>query len=784
MKKTNLMLLRMILQSKSQFIAILLIIITGISVFTGMNMVAVNMQSTVDLYYSQNSFPHLFVKTNGFPENETKKIESLPGVKNASGRVTLEGRMLTEDPNERVNLRLHSTSSDNNALCKNTLMGGTLNLKKAKDVLVVDQFAIARGIEIKDKITIQVGGLQYSLDVVGIVANPENVYMMENAQSLLPDSKTFGVLYVSESFAQWVTGLPGSYNELLVEMVIGTDEDQLKDDMEDEMEAYGIKQSIDREGHLSNSVLDSEISGLDLMADSLPIIFLIVAGLILMMMLGRMVKRDRMKIGVLKAMGYSNRSVLMHYVGYAGLAGILGGLIGSLAGMALAGWMTRYYLTFFHIPIANVEVYYYYILLGIGVSTFLCIIAGIIGARGVLKISPADAMRSDAPKTGKNILFQRISWFWKRLSFSNKMILKNIFRSKKRSAFVLAGVALTFGMMLFTNSMTGVIDQMMNKHFTEFQKMEYNITFVQPVEESTIYDMTYLVDVDAIEGKIEYPFTLSSGNKEKTVTIIGLDENTQFFQFNDSQGDKVPIPKRGILLSSNLAKALDVVAGDSIRIKSFIPGKEDVYTRVSQVVTQTLGINGFMSIDYMGQLLLEKNLITGVFLDSRDAKINEKLIKVPNISSVMSSEASRAVYQEYMTMMILAIGFMVVFSGLLGFAIVYNATIVNLSSREMEFSSLRVLGFTRNEIFRMLLKENNILLVVGIIIGIPVGTILSAYSGAAFSTDIYSIAMTPTIGAFVLSTIYTIIFVLIAQLATYRKVQSLDFLKALKSRES
>lgn len=784
MKKINLMLLRMISQSKSQFIAILVIIITGISVFTAMNMVAINMQSSIDLYYSQNNFPHFFLQTMGFPENEIEKVESIPGVKAASGRINLEGRMLTDDPNERVNLQLHSTSSENNSLCKNTLMEGTLSLKGAKDVLVVDQFAQARGIKPKDQVTIQVGGIQYTLNVVGIVANPENIYMMENAQSLLPDSKNFGVLYINETFAQWAANLPGNYNELLVEMTIGSDEEQVKDALENIMDNYGLKQTIDRKSHLSNSVLDSEFTSLDTMADSLPILFLIVAGLILMMMLGRMVKRDRMKIGVLKAIGYSNSSVLLHYVGYAGFAGILGGLIGSLAGMALAGWMTRFYLEFFHIPIANVEIYYYYVFLGIGLSTILCILAGILGARGVLKIAPADAMRSDAPKTGKTIFIQRFTGFWKKLSFSNKMVMKNIFRNKKRSSFVLAGIALTFGMMLFTNSMSGVMDQMMNKYFTEFQKMDYNITFKQAVASSTIYDMSYLIDVEAIEGKIEYPFTLSSGNKEKTVAIIGLDQDTQFYELKDSQGNKVPIPEKGILLSSNLAKALDVEEGDSIKIESFIPGRKDVYTNVNRIVTQTLGINGYMNIDYMGKLLLDENLITGVFLNSHDKKINEKLIKAPNISSVMSSQASRAVYGEYMTMMVLSIGFMVVFSGLLGFAIVYNATIVNLNSREMEFSSLRVLGFTRSEIFKIILKENNILLVIGIILGIPIGTIFASYSGTAFSTDIYTIEMVPTIGALVLSTLYTIIFVTIAQLATYRKVQRLDFLKALKSRES
>ena len=784
MKKINVMLLRMISQSKSQFIAVLVIIITGISVFTAMNMVAINMQSSIDLYYSQNSFPHFFIETAGFPENETDKIKSIPGVRNASGRITLEGRMLTDDPNERVNLRIKSTSSSSDSLCTNTLMEGTLELKAFKDVLIIDQFAKAREIKPKDKITIQVGGVQYTLDVVGIVANPENVYMMENVQSLIPDSKTFGALYVTETFAQWAANLPGSYNELLVEMVPGTDEDILADALKKRMERYGLKQTIDRESHLSNSVLIAEFTNLDTMADSLPLLFLIVAGLILMMMLGRMVKRDRMKIGVLKAIGYSSRSVLLHYVGYAMVAGILGGLIGSLAGMALAGWMTRFYLEFFHIPVFNVEVYFYYIFFGIALSTALCVFSGIIGARGVLKIAPADAMRSDAPKAGKKIFIQRFSHFWQGLSFSNKMVMKNIFRNKKRSTFVLAGVALTFGMMLFTNSMSGVIDQLMNKHFTEFQKMEYNISFQQPVQESTIYDMAYLIDVDAIEGKIEYPFTLSYGNKEKTAPILGLNEDTQFYEFKDSGDNPVFIPEEGILLSKNLAVALGIDKGDSVRIKSFIPGRDDVYTQVRGIVMQSLGMSGYMNIDYMGDLLLEKNLITGVFLDSHDEKLNEKLITAPNISSVMSSEASRAVYDEYMTMMILTIGFMVVFSGILGFAIVYNATIVNLNAREMEFSSLRVLGFTRGEIFKMILKENNILLIAGILLGIPIGTIFARYSGAALSTDIYNFEMTPTFWAFILSTVFTIAFVTVAQLATYRKVQSIDFLRALKSRES
>jgi putative ABC transport system permease protein len=144
----------------------------------------------------------------------------------------------------------------------------------------------------------------------------------------------------------------------------------------------------------------------------------------------------------------------------------------------------------------------------------------------------------------------------------------------------------------------------------------------------------------------------------------------------------------------------------------------------------------------------------------------------------------RAVYDQYMTMTNLSVGFMVLFSGILGFCIVYNATIVSLGEREMEFSSLRVLGFSKLEIFYMIVRENNIITILGILLGIPVGNALAQSSSAAFSNDIYTIDMSPTVSALIMAGIYTVGFVLLAQLATYRKIKKLDFLQALKSRES
>ena len=782
--KIDTMLVRMIGRSKGQFVAVLTIIVIGIATYTAMSMTSVNMNNTVGIYYQENNFADLVLQTAAVPSQEAEQLKDIEGVKEAMGRVTMDVPMVTDNENERVNLRLITSDGKEGELNRSTILKGTMISDSGNEALLIEQFAKARGIGVGDEIKIQVGGLQRTLEVTGIVANPEYIYLMENTQSIMPDEENFGICYVTEQFGQQAAGLPGSYNEILISYEDNADEDALIDDVEDALDLYGIRQTVKQKDQLSNAVIQQELTQLDTMANTLPILFLFVAGLILMMMLSRLVKKDRIKIGVLKAMGYRNSQVLLHYVKYALITGITGGIVGSILGMALAGGMTRMYLGYFHIPLLRIEFYYSFLAYAVLLSAVFCALSGIIGARGVLKIAPADAMRADSPKAGKRILLERLPFFWKRLSFSNKMISKNIFRSKKRTIFVMAGITLTYAMMLFTSTMPDVMDTMMNEHFVEFQKMDYNISFVRPVPRDAVRDMEHLIKVDYIEGKLEAPFELTNGNKKQAVSIIGLDRDTKFYSFHEGNGQKAEIPKRGMLITENLAKALAVEKGDLVQINSYIPGREDVTIQVKGIIKQTLGINAYMDIDTMGETLLEKNVINGVYADSKDPDINEKLIRAANIATIMSIADTRAVYDKYMTMMNLSIGSMVVFSGILGFCIVYNATIVSLGEREMEFSSLRVLGFSKLEIFFMIVRENNIIMILGILLGIPVGKIFSDYSSSAFSTDIYTIDMTPTWNALFMAGVYTIGFVLLAQLATYRKIQKLDFLQALKNRES
>jgi putative ABC transport system permease protein len=217
---------------------------------------------------------------------------------------------------------------------------------------------------------------------------------------------------------------------------------------------------------------------------------------------------------------------------------------------------------------------------------------------------------------------------------------------------------------------------------------------------------------------------------------------------------------------------------------SFIPGRNAVYVEVKGIIKQTLGLNAYMDIGFMGEKLLEKNTVNGIYLNSNDEEIYEELARATQIATVMSIEDTRSIFEEYMGIMNAMIVFMVFFSGILGFCIVYNATTIIIGEREMEFSALRVLGLSKNEIFKMVLNENNILMIFGIAVGIPLGMAMLTSLSEAVSTDMYAFYMTPNLKSITYAAALTALFVFFAQLAAYQKIKRLDLLSALKNRMS
>lgn len=785
MKKLDTRLIRSIKKTKGQFISITVVIILALTIYVSLSMVADNLNNSIISYYEITNFGDLFIEVSRIPKGAIDKLTSIEGVSIAQGRVSADVPLRVEDPTEKVNVRVVSLPREDLRINDIFVLDGENIGDNPKTTAVIQQFFDGRRMDIGDRIVPYIGGTEYPLEVVGVVGSPEYIYLMENEQSLLPAPEKFGIIYVTEDFAQSSLGYQGSYNEIMISI---EDKylnriDSISDEIEDQIAQYGVRRITKREDQLSHSIMMQEVEQLEKMSGAITFIFLAVAALIINIMLSRIVKRDRISIGVMKGLGYTNMNILMHYTKYSIIIGLVGSILGIIFSIPLSMLMTDLFIVYMNIPSFEMKVYYIYFVYGIILTTIFCVLSGLIGSRRVLNILPAESMRPETPKSGKRIWLEEFKFIWSRVSFSWKLVIRNISRTKKRAMFLVLGIALTYGITMMPLFMNTIWDSLFYIQYEEFQTMDYNIDFSRPMNKNVLREISQMVDVDHIEPKTEIPMELSRGWKKKAVSVIAVDKDTIMYNFKDSSGRDIKLTDDGIYLSEILAKVLNVKAGDEILIKNFMPDKEEKTARVSGIIQQYLGSNAYVDMDMMHKILDEKDVITGALINSED-EVVAKLKDVKNIRQIQSSQDMKDSLLEYMDMIIASMGVMLLFGGVLGFAIVYNVTAVSINERIMEFSSLRVMGFNKKQIYRMITRENGIMAIFGIILGMPVGYGICNALVSSVSTEIYSIPAILTPGTYFISALATLIYVGIAQLATIRKIHNLNLLDALKNRVS
>ena len=784
-KKLNLRLFRQIKDTKGQFISITIMVIIALAIFISMNMVSDNLSVSLDTFYEITNFTDVFTEVVRMPQSALPGLESIPGVMKVQGRISRDVLFKTENQDEKVRVRLISLPQGEDLLNDNYAVSGIKVPEDYNHAAVLEQFATARNIQIGDTITPVISGREYNFVVTGIIANPEYIYLMENETNLLPAPDKFGVIYITEEMAQTLFGFQTSYNEVVIKLDDGYDKrkNEIFEDIEDYLESYGLIRLTEKDNQLSNNIMNQELNQLATMSVSMTILFLGVAGVIIYIMLMRLVNNDRISIGVLKALGYSDIEVLTHYLKYAVLIGAAGSLIGIVLSIPLAAAFTNLYILYMNIPILETQLHYRYFFIGFIMTIVFCIGAGFFGTRKVLMIMPSDSMKPEAPETGGRIFLERFPLVWRKFTFSWKMVFRNMFRNKKRAVILVIGISLTYGVTMVPLYMSMIWNTLFDYQYKVFQTMDYNVVFAKPFNESILLDITKLIDSEHIEPKVELPFELERGWKKKTVNVVAVKKDTQVYNFRTPEGEKFFLKENGIILSEIIAKNLGASSGDIIILNNYLPGKDDFEVKVLGITEQYLGSNAYIDIDYFNSLIGENKMITGALINSSD-QVVEKLQDVKNISKVESNRDMMETFMEYMDLIIYSVGIMMIFGAILGFAIVYNVTIININERSMEISSLRVLGFDKKDVYSMITKENSIMTIAGIIMGIPVGRMMCQGIVSSVSEELMSIPLLINTSTYIYTGLATILFVFVAQLATMKKIYKIDFMDALKSRTS
>ncbi len=790
MSVLNKKLLRALRRNWGQALAVSMVILCGTATYISMASAYHNLRLTRDTYYQQYRFPDFFVSVERAPASAVLRLETIPGVRSIRGRVTDEATIDVPGSDDPRLGRLVSMPDRRVPVLNDIHMvsGRYFDEGAPNQTIVNTDFAEANDLEIGGTISVTIDGRRHTLRIIGTAMSPEFVYMIPSAESLYPNPERFGVFWVPESFVEMAMDMRGAWND-----IIGTVDDprnlrRVLDRMETELDGYGVFATIKAEDQISNSLLSDEIQSLEAIVLVLPTIFMGIAAAILLVLLNRMVRQERTEIGLLKAYGYSNLHVSGYYVRYALILGGAGALGGIAVGLWLARGLGRIYVDFFQFPVFVMQVYPGILANAILLSLAFALLGALSAARNAAAIQPAESMRPEAPRHAHRTLVERFDLLWRNLSFTWKMIFRNVSRYRLRAALNAGGVMIATGLLLIGLVFIDSVYYMIDFQFREAQREDMRINFVREMPRSALHSVARYEGVRRAEPMLQYPFEFTHGWRSQNNAIFGLAPDSQLRRLLDTEARPVPIEGRGVILSDKLARDLGVSAGSTVTIRPLKGRTEKEYeVTVRQVVQEYLGITAYMELDELSRLLGGGFAMNVALLRADPDAIPAIARAMTDTPAVASADIAEENYENIADTIAENIAvtstLLVIFAGVIAFSIIYNSTVVSLLERERELASLRVLGFTKQEVGAIVYQENFLLGGVGVLLGLPFGAWSARTLLALLDTDMYRMPYHAETASFMLSAGLIAAFVALANLAVRRRIHRLDMVEVLKSRE-
>lgn len=780
-------LLRDIKKSKGQFLSILIIVILGVTFYTGINSMFRNLSNSSIKYYQEYRLADIWVDLYKAPIGAKEKIESLSYVNASTGRIVNDASINISGENGTVRLiTLPDTKKDivNDIVVK---AGRYFSEGDSNQCLVDQDFFKANNLELGDYIYPIINGNKVKLKVVAVVKSPEFVYTLKDSSELMPDNKKFGIVYIKQSFGEAIFDFKGYINNISIKLTNGSDTEDAKDDIKKALKNYGVKNVIDRDEQTSTMMLTEEIKKLQSMGGTFPIIFFMVASVIIYIMMGRMVENQRVQIGVLKALGFTNMQVLSYYMCYSALIAITGSLIGSILGTYMGVGLTKLINQYFNLPLEGARIYGELVLPASILTLFFCLFAGYHSCKVVFKIMPSEAMKEKSPDSGKKIIIEKWKIVWENISHLWKIILRNLFRYKRRAILTSLGIIFSSAILLVALSMEDSINFMISQQYGNIQDYDIKVNLSKLVSVEELNKIKSIPHVVALEPVLETGVEITNGWRSKDVGFTALIKEPQMYKVEDKNNKTIKLPDSGILISEKLANTLGVETNDRVNIKFFYPGKEKKEVTVKGIVVQYLGLSTYTSMDNLNSLLGEGMVANSAVLKldnlEFENEVKSKLRDMAAVNSVESKTDALNALLKNMGATKSSIGVMIILSAILLIAVVYNIATINIFERQRELATLKVLGFKESEIKKLIFNENYLITIFGIAIGLPMGKFLGASMMSASSTDSYSFPYVIEFRTYILTIVLTIAFTVLTNFILMKKIKSIDMIEVLKNRE-
>ena len=783
--------IRDIKQNLSQFITIFLMVFIGVMAYSGIESYMEGMKQTANNFYTQNNLQDLNVMGALSKEN-IDTIKQIENVKNAEGKLNVSAVL---DDNNDITLSMNFIES--NEISKFYIVEGKEFDANTKGVWLDNFFAQENNLKIGDILKIKYDGYVFEEEVVGFINVPDHLYDVKDESQLYPDHKTFGFTYAStkeleeyiknkvmkemnitdtEVFEQYVTDFDYKdylkYNYIMVDVDNKDKTNDVKNDIEEKIENAVI---INIEDTASYAQYQGEIEEGETYIGVFSGLFLFIALLSVVTTMTRVVKKQRIQIGTLKALGFKKNKIILHYISYGFWISLVASMFGLLAGRYFIGNVfIGIEMSFFEIPngvpIIKNDSYIVALLVTLCVS-FVTYLA----TRKILKEKTAETLRNEIPKVKNNSLNITTVGIFKKMSFNTKWNIRDMFRNKARTITGIVGVTACAMLIVCSLGMLNSMNYFIDLQFNRIFNFDYKLSLKSNISSDEIKDLTDKYSDNTSES-LYIEIKDKDGNRESN--NIFVTDSKDYVRFVDNKDKFIKLDNDdGIYVTYKLAKTNGYKIGDEItwhisgdntyhtsKVVGFNKDPQNQNVTVTRKYLESLGIEYKPDSLYTNEDLSNTKEITNVEV-------------ISNIDEL--KEGMEGMLQTMKTM----IALIIVIAVILGVVIIYNLGILSYTEKQYQFATLKVLGFKNKQIENIFIKQNNIVTIISIILGLPAGFYLTDWLFKTAIEESYDFGAHINIETYVIAAIGTFLISYLVSKLLAKKIKKIDMVTSLKGNE-
>lgn len=783
---------RDIKQNLSQFITIFLMVLIGVMVYVGIEAYMDGMTSAADNFYKNNNIQDLNVMGN-LSDKDLDKIKSLDNVKDAEKKLVVNA--IDKDNKDKTYLL---SFIDSNNISKFHIMDGEKFDVNKKGAWVDNFYAEKNNLKVGETIKIKYDTFSLEEKILGLINVPDHIYDVKDESELVPNRENFGFVYLSVNeipesyikdlvmkemkitdekiFDKYVKDFNYKeyipYNYIMVDVNKKKNVTSVKEDIEDNVS--NAKAIVKIEDTMSYQRYQGEIDEGASYVGIFSGLFLFIAMLSVITTMTRVVKKQKLQIGTMKALGIKNSKIVMHYVGYGFFVSLAAAIVDIILGKYFIGtFFLNMEMDYFEVPngIPVVKPLSYLVaLLVVMVVSFITYLT----CRKELFKKPAEALRNEVPNVKVNSLNLSTKGIFKKLNFSSKWNYRDILRNKFRTVTAVVGIV---GCCMLIVCAFGMLNSM--NHFIKLQFEDlYNFNYKLSLKEN-IKDDELKVLTDKYGNNTSETLTIETKiGKEREANTIFVTNAGNLVRFQNENGKFIKVNKNnGVYITRKLADQKNLKVGDTIKwhmygVNKYYESKIVGLTKDPQVqnLTMTKEYLESLDIDYKPDSLYTNTDLKGI----KDIK---------NVSLLQDINELKNSLESMLSMMKSMIMLIIVFAVGLGAIIIYNMGILSYSEKQYQFATLKVLGFSDKKIRKIFVQQNNWITVLSIIIGLPTGYYMTSWIFKSVIADNYDFSAYINLSTYLIAIIGTILVSIIVSRMLSKKVNKIDMVSSLKANE-